>query len=53
MSAYRRLMGEKTSGAEPEDTEMTTPSHDQEIAEEVEAQSENGYNDPIGGLPIA
>jgi hypothetical protein len=46
-------MDEKRTGAEPEESEETTPSHDQQVAEQAQAQSENGYNDPIGGMPIA
>ncbi|BDZ47663.1 hypothetical protein [Naasia aerilata] len=46
-------MDEQRTGGEPDENEQTTPSHEQQVEEQAQAESENGYNDPIGGLPIA
>lgn len=37
----------------PDVGEPDAPSHDEQVAERVQAESESAYNDPLGGLPIA
>ena len=50
-------MSERTdpaaAGVEPDDVEKTDPTPEQEAREAAEAQNDNAYNDPVGGMPIA
>jgi hypothetical protein len=36
-----------------EEDEQIAPTHEEQVAERAQAESESAYNDPIGGLPIA
>ena len=40
-------------GVEPEGVEKTDPTPEQQAREAAEAERDNAYNDPLGGLPIA